>query len=369
LINSTQIPLKYYWEFNLHPLEGLGVIAIIGVLIALLLPAVQAAREAARRMQCSNNMKQWTLALHNYHDTNHAFPAAQNPCHCVFKDNVVLEGRWSATYCLLPFMEQSAIFDTIKTIPVLRPWDGHVSADHITRKNVSTLLCPSDGNSKNSGPNCARGNIVVSYGDGAFEIGDHLHLTSGGIGNVSTRGMFYPAFWKSMADVADGTSNTIAISECVAAATAGNNLIKGGVATLSGIYVSSTDTGFNLSPSACMATKNKTIFSAIAANVMRCTRYLDGLVVYTGFNTIMPPNAPSCTYNGAERCWGFYAASSNHPGGVNCGNVDGSVIFVNETIDTAGLPTGPQGIDLTGESRYGVWGAKGTPSGGESKTF
>ena len=93
--------------------ELLVVIAIIGVLVALLLPAVQAAREAARRMRCTNNMKQLGLAVHNYHDTNKVFPAsvygykACDPGGGVLPDPLPLAvSGWVAT---LPFFEQTAI--------------------------------------------------------------------------------------------------------------------------------------------------------------------------------------------------------------------------------------------------------------------
>jgi prepilin-type processing-associated H-X9-DG protein len=106
-----------------------------------------------------------------------------------------------------------------------------------------------------------------------------------------------------------------------------------------------------------------------ASNQRRCARYLDGLILYTGFATIMPPNAPTCPKNNnTEHCWGIYTASSNHPGGVNTARADGSCSFVSETVDCNGLPESIQGQGLNGPSNYGVWGALGTPSGGESKS-
>ncbi|MDR1141334.1 MAG: DUF1559 domain-containing protein [Planctomycetaceae bacterium] len=124
--------------FGFTLVELLVVIAIIGVLIALLLPAVQAACEAAMRMQCTNNMKQWVLAAHNYHDIHQSLPAARNRCHTTLE-------RFSATYLLLPFMEQQNIFDQIKTTTTdLYPDTGNVNGTDVVARIVSTLRCPSD---------------------------------------------------------------------------------------------------------------------------------------------------------------------------------------------------------------------------------
>ncbi|MDR1385170.1 MAG: DUF1559 domain-containing protein [Planctomycetaceae bacterium] len=340
--------------------ELLVVIAIIGILIALLLPAVQAAREAARRMQCSNNMKQWTLGLHNYHDAHQGFPAAFNPCH---GGN---DGRWSATYCLLPFIEASASFDAIRS-KTNQPWPASgQSGFSETQVNFTTVLCPSDGDAKTPGPNGAKGNIVVSYGDGALEVSDGNHV-GGGHNDVSSRGLFYPLYWKNMGSITDGTSNTIAISECVASLGANDARVKGGVANDAG----STDiqSGTNIRPQLCLQRANGNTLKS-ASSQRRCSRYLDGLILYSGFSTIMPPNAPTCPKNNnTERCWGLYTASSNHTGGVNTGRADGSCSFVAESVDCNGLPEAVQGKNLAGQSHYGVWGAMGTPSGGESKSL
>jgi prepilin-type N-terminal cleavage/methylation domain-containing protein len=339
--------------------ELLVVIAIIGVLIALLLPAVQAAREAARRMQCANNMKQWVLAAHNYHDSHESLPPARSYCH-------TNQDRWSATYLLLPFMEQHNIFDQIKATTI-HPWPdtSDIAGTEAVTKNVSIFRCPSDswgskpsitGSKRNR--HGAVGNIVVSYGDGA----NRLHTNdTGNAGDISRRGMFYWTEGKTIS-ITDGTSNTVLISESCVASDNGTHSIKGGIAVVPGIDL----VNWVWSPSVCMAIgRNGQEFLGTALGQWRCARYIDGMVLYSGFNTILPPNSPSCVKNDQENTSGFYTANSNHTGGVNTARVDGSVSFVNDTIDTGGIPDSVQGQLLTGQSPYGVWGALGTPYGGE----
>ena len=117
--------------------ELLVVIAIIGILIALLLPAVQAAREAARRMQCSSNMKQMGVALHSYHNNANTFPPG------AFYDYYAGLYRGSILIRLLPYIEQQALYDRFD---FSQNTDPQVEANdmEIGRIIVSTFVCPSD---------------------------------------------------------------------------------------------------------------------------------------------------------------------------------------------------------------------------------
>ncbi|MDR2169996.1 MAG: DUF1559 domain-containing protein [Planctomycetaceae bacterium] len=360
--------------------ELLVVIAIIGLLIALLLPAIQAAREAARRMACSNNMKQWVLASHNHHDANNELPKQFNGevntvgSIAALVNAGVSDGRWSATAALLPFLESAGIFEGLKTIPSPNqgPWNNTNPDTNPRFKNLSVVQCPSDGTAIIPGDNGAKGNIVVSNGDGVLQANGTAYVSTNAqfVGN---RGLYIARITKTFNDISDGLSNTISISESVTAS--GDNLynVLGGTNNSSSGAGNIQSGGSNtIIPSACMnhaydPNDRNLLVNGINSTQMRCSRYLDSMQLYTTFNTIMPPNSPTCRKGTGEDTWGFFTASSFHTGGVNCGLTDGSVKFVNESIDTGGLPNSNQGLALTGESPYGIWGAAGTPNSGESK--
>jgi prepilin-type processing-associated H-X9-DG protein len=300
-------------------------------------------------------MKQWTLAMHNFHDANKFLPAAHQKLAPNQDDN-----RFSANCVLLPFMEETARFTALQAVSA-----PYHSGFPIVGELLSVVLCPSDTSRKKTvnGYNTefARGNIVTSLGDGSNNLSSDC--TGSSTGDISSRGLFYWTAFKTLQRVTDGTSNTIAISETVCGTN--DNKILGGIAILPSIDESS----WWWNPNTCMSIKNGSTLSATVYNNttrIRAGRYVDGLHLYTGFNTIMPPNSPSCIRFDSETSEGLYPPNSYHPGGVNCGLVDGSVIFVTDSVDTNGLPRHQQGNYLKGPSPFGIWGAMGTPSGGES---
>ena len=369
--------------------ELLVVIAIIGILIGLLLPAVQAAREAARRMQCTNNMKQYLLALQNHHDVNDYLPSQ------FAYGSGVKSWRFGVHYQLLPYMEQAALKDAIDgNTGLTQPWLPSAQGDNaeawkIRTTKVTTFLCPSDQQAgelvKLGGKHNHDGrptNIVYCMADCVARI-DNVNDSSGkvegdgnggyrlvgkgaGWGNCDHRSVFHWYKRWNFSGITDGTSNTIACSE----ACAGNyshDKIRGAV-----VYYSGFDAGnWVAKPSLCMNQRGNdpgTYASAVIQHP-RCGNWLDGLPMLTGFSTVMPPNAPSCgKYNQEQAQVAMYTATSYHSGGVNCGFFDGSVRFIPETVDTNGLANIPTGKTLTGQSPLGVWGAMGTPNGGETKS-
>lgn len=198
--------------------ELLVVIAIIGILVALLLPAIQAAREAARRTQCNNNLKQIGVALHNYHDTWKRLP------HGSFAVD-----RWGWQPRLLPFVEGAAEFESLDMN--VQAWQGnnfqYISALH------RNFLCPSDSQSELiiEEEGFAAPTWSLSQSDYAASIGDYLNGTGVGslpnYGNVGfganngpnpVRGVMGRWRWGArFSDVTDGVSNTFFVGECIGA--------------------------------------------------------------------------------------------------------------------------------------------------------
>ncbi|MDO5553820.1 MAG: DUF1559 domain-containing protein [Planctomycetia bacterium] len=357
--------------------ELLVVIAIIGILIALLLPAVQAAREAARRMQCSNNLKQIGLGLHNYHDANNSFPAAR----MFLSSKAVLNNRsyedvWSSLVACLPYMEQNSLFDYIKE--KVAAWDANPGSTRvadpydINMPVVPGTTCPSDGNSslgieeENACPRCS---YISSRGDCIFRV---LFDSTAPQSELDTykplrpRMGFAPFFWHSASGILDGLSNTIAYSETVTSNTKKDARVRAGVsnagATKAGWITSCLNT---VDPDNVSYLKSAS-FPSIS---YRGARSFNGRFVMGCFNTVIPPNGPSCTPNGDFRAgWQVATATSNHSGGVNVLIFDGSVRFVSETID-CGKEKDVETAVLSGPSGFGIWGSMGSTNGGETATL
>jgi len=366
--------------------ELLVVIAIIGILIGLLLPAVQAAREAARRMQCTNNMKQFCLALHNHHDVNNYLPS-QGAWGAGIKTS-----RFGVHYQLLPFIEQAALKAAIDSSNgPTQPWLPSASGTEawtIRTTKVDAFLCPSDpqggatvklgsGHNHDGRPT----NIVYCMADCVARLdntndspyntqsdgngGTALVSKTSGTGDCSHRSLFFFFKRQTLTFATDGTSNTIVCGEAVSGDYA-HELIRGALC-----YYAGFDGGtWNAKPSLCMNQRSATDPNRYGTTVIqhpRCGNWLDRLPILTAFSTVMPPNSPSCGKYNQEQCQvALYTTTSYHNGGVNVGMLDGSIRFISDTVDTNGLADIDTGIYLKGKSPLGVWGALGSPNGGET---
>ena len=303
-------------------IELLVVIAIIAVLISLLLPAVQQAREAARRTQCKNNLKQIGLALHNYLDANNTFPPAFVSD---IAQNATPGGEWSIHARIMPFLDQANLYNTADLS--LAYGDG--ANQGIATQRISTYLCPSEVLDKTrlSGSTPIHYPVNYGYNAGTWNVWDNTTQTAGD-------GSFAVNFAYQPRDFSDGMSNTLGFAE-VKAYTPYNRDGDNGTATIPA-------TAADVDALIALGGSNKSNSGH--------TEWVDGRVHQTGFTTTLPPNS-KVTVPGGVSDEGDYtscredkscststfasvASRSYHSGGiVNALLMDGSVRTFSEGLD------------------------------------
>lgn len=312
-------------------IELLVVIAIIAILVSLLLPAVQQAREAARMTQCRNQMKQLGLALHNYHDVSRVFPASyladtRHPARDSSTYDAPNGFAWGAM--ILPYIEQSALFNTLRTD--LPCWNAANATAVSTR--ISLFLCPSATDTEglaivksSGGTELARFGLSTYVANaGQEETWGHLAVDFTPIAD----GPMYRNSRTKAASVSDGLSNTVFLGEHVP--------------------ILSSKTWVGVVPNAAVCTNSPDRFPITSCDLAATLVNVHSgpssgeIDPVTGFAPVHAPNSPLC-----HVCQMY----SQHNGGSNVLLGDGSVRFVSQFIDGntwAALSSIAKG-DLVGE--------------------
>ena len=328
-------------------IELLVVIAIIAVLISLLLPAVQSAREAARRAQCINNLKQLALGAHNYESANGSFPMGDHPGRNV--NGSLMRQNFGIWVALSQFIEQGNVFNMINT-QIGMYFYPNSTASGI---GLATLWCPSDGDISSTKYPGSTGDgwddspIPMRYSSYAGNGGPHpvrtWGMAAGSSPGLWNKGMFFHIGGNPgtgviqppirIQQITDGTSNTMMFIESTYTKAANNEKAAGG--------------------------------DGYGPKWWTSADYGDG-VIGTGFapNSFKKiPTTTSSYTNGGDY---NMTANSFHPGGVNVAMADGSVKFIKDSV--ASWPAGSfvKGSNAyTLNAQYGIWQALSTIAGGE----
>ena len=379
-------------------IEVLVAISIIGVLVAILLPAVQNAREAMRRAVCSNRLRQVALAVHGYQSAFNQLPmqgggTAERGGVRTLPDHASNHHRLGYAVAILPYLEQQTLYDLLSsrmglvgngtTFPPMGPvpWYNFLpysSPDAYPPwgAELASLRCPSDpARASESGAI----NYAACMGDGIRELGcaygspqwryaGDLHPVR--YDDSTKRGLFANWYAFRFRDCTDGLSNTLLMGEI--AASGGRREVRGN--TIMGLA------GIVDDPEICLKSVDPNrprFYPGTAVLEPRGQRWADAAPTFSGFSTVLPPNSPSCAEipdAGVHANWfgGIFSAGSYHPGGVNVAMADGSVRFITESIDSKSSGRSQRSVyrgnseNRPGsKSPYGVWGAMGTRAGAE----
>lgn len=331
-------------------IELMVAILVISVLMGLLIPAVQSARETGRRLSCTNNLKQIGLALHQYASSHGMFPAIYSD---EFGPDNTGRYRFYATYAysplarMLPELGYTPLYNTVNlTLGHANPW-SIISNQTAGNTLVSTFLCPSDSLPP------VNGSGFVNY---RFSIGPNAFISPGNTNPVEKSGAFCMHEFFRLADFPDGLSNTIGASERLQGDWTRGPFKFGGDYIL-GNLGPGTINGGNWEPliPRCLALAS----TAPAESKGGASWFYSGLH-FTNYNHCRPPNPPipDCSFDAAQNDlhgWtlhsGVFSATSHHPAGVNGLHMDGSVHFHKNSLS---LP---------------VWMAISTRNGGEVLTI
>jgi len=345
--------------------ELLVVIAIIGLLVGLLLPAVQNARESARRSQCGNNLRQLALGYLNFESSRQALLFMRGPSNTGTRSTTPQGNEQSigGIVYVLPFIEEQQLyavisgtfssggnsaqaFGPIRETTWYTPWT----------RLIPGLLCPSAQLGLSYGNNSVwlgRRHYAVCLGDTIASINSTSSANNRGIFRYSATPL-----GTELSEIRDGTSKTILLGE---KANAVNTTDVRGLGAQSVAGIASN-------PSACFATATGLTYNAgqgVQSERPLGSLWANGQAAHCGFNTVLPPNSPSCMTDNWGDAGGLISASSYHPGGAHVAMADGSTRFILDTIDCGNL-TAAEVTSVSGKSPYGVWGALGTRRGGDT---
>lgn len=392
-------------------LELLVVVGVIGILVGLLLPAIQAAREAARRMSCSNNLQQVALGVAQYHDAFEILPPHGTGTFGNKNDpKKTNQFRLSFLVSITPFIGQTPVWESISgeylgpkpdgdvvseedsfgMMMGMGDWDGTGLEEPKHRYSkmgpvpsmssygpwvieVPTYRCPSDPGI--GMPSLGRTNYAACLGDaiegldeGLWQYKSSKWAPSGEQTMYATgRGMFVPRMITSYDDVTDGLSNTIMLGEIATdlgdkdtrTVPALNNGWSGGV--LDDVHICQGQ----IDPERPRFWDRTSAIQLPTNNSQgRGFRWADSMPLMTGFNTILPPNSELC-FGGDSTTIGTLSASSRHQGGTHVAMGDGAVIFMTDSVEcgySGGTVTqnGTNELSPGSPSPFGLWGALGT---------
>jgi prepilin-type N-terminal cleavage/methylation domain-containing protein/prepilin-type processing-associated H-X9-DG protein len=322
-------------------IELLVVIAIIGVLVALLLPAVQSAREAGRRAQCLNNLKQIGLALHNYHDAFRCFPFGKGDNYMSEVPNAPIYARWSTHSQILPYLEQAPLFNSVNfSLPPETPnmdtmnmgfypayTDPNRANMTACRVVLSSFLCPSDAATNFAWP--AGNSYVGNEGTWLCDLCDQMPSPVPG---EQARGPFYNLSCVNLASLSDGTSQTAFFSERLQG--------RGTTSPRTDMFGMNNAMTLNDTYQSC-TNLDLTMAMTLTSQMNSC--WVMGDMTCTTYNHVAGPNSRTCAgMPGGMMGGGGMSSmtnmavqlppSSNHPGGVNLLMGDGGVRFIKNSI-------------------------------------
>ena len=401
-------------------IELLVTVSIISILLSLTAVGVQAAREAARRMKCSSNMRQVALAVQMFHNANNKLPAlctTYKRYDLVEKTDTGTEiGTCGAQIFLLPYLEQVQIYDGFEAFAsservadsrpahIIEPYpptypNVYVEGEHPKHWASGTVIppfvCPSDGESgtvespAKEYDNMIRSGFYFDYSiwsfsrrNTMFNMGDAPLFNCDIDTPASNRGAFTPHSWKSFSDITDGLSNTLCLAESITGRPADFEAaynktypkISNALRDVAAVEVARDPVGMRVWPSLCMEAINsidRLKLDKVEPWGERGTYWFIGKPLSNGFSTNLPPNSLTCSFGRSAHGPVLGGVSSFHPGGANTAMMDGSVRFIHDNIDTGDVfAPADRLLDtnqaVEGNSTYGVWGALGSINGGES---